>query len=406
MTKFNPKEYRGKARIFQSLPGHRGISRVWVWNQALAQYEPPPRGNRYAARRYELFGKRRVRSPQHFFATLDDALNWQLQVPTTTEVEAPKRASGLTFANVKEQFKKYRFPLLSAGTRLVYERLFPIFEFFDDFVMEDITPKVIDRWVEVVLAKDATSRRRHYEKEYETLRSIMNWYRDRCEDSGFTIPLRKRHKEALRANRKKFKTVTFMSVEQKAKWLEILKKTAPNLYAAAFVQVEQLLRVSEVYGMRWSNLDLENRTYRLCQSVEWLRKGGVPPRLKDGTKTIEPGDCQHLLLRQSVVDELRKLEKSKTCDLIFHRDGALWTYREIQHRYNRAFKKAELPFTATHILRHTGATQFLEETGDPLALKEMGGWATLDMAMHYGKVMNSRVRNAIEKADQKRSSAP
>jgi integrase len=77
------------------------------------------------------------------------------------------------------------------------------------------------------------------------------------------------------------------------------------------------------------------------------------------------------------------------------------TYRQIQHAFNRAFETAKLPYSSTHVLRHTGATLFLNETGDALALKQMGNWADLDVALHYGQIMGSRARNALDKASRK-----
>jgi len=84
------------------------------------------------------------------------------------------------------------------------------------------------------------------------------------------------------------------------------------------------------------------------------------------------------------------------------KNGKVLTYRQIQYVYNKAFKHAGLTsYSSTHVLRHTGATQFLNETGDALALKQMGNWADLDIALHYGEIMNSRARDALDKASRK-----
>ena len=87
--------------------------------------------------------------------------------------------------------------------------------------------------------------------------------------------------------------------------------------------------------------------------------------------------------------------------ILFHNpDRKPWLYKQIQNAYNLCFKKAGLPYSGTHICRHTGATQFLEKTGDPLALQEAGNWANQTQALHYGKILKQRLRRAIDKMDE------
>ena len=66
-----------------------------------------------------------------------------------------------------------------------------------------------------------------------------------------------------------------------------------------------------------------------------------------------------------------------------------------------AFKKAGLSHRSTHVLRHTGATLFLEESGDILAVQQMGNWKDQKMAQHYSKVLSSRARNTIDQVEKR-----
>ena len=105
-------------------------------------------------------------------------------------------------------------------------------------------------------------------------------------------------------------------------------------------------------------------------------------------------------LRSRVTEALKELKKNATSEYIFHNDGKIWTYRQVQYAYNRAFKSANLKFSSTHVCRHTGATAFLNETdGDYLALQQMGNWSDLKQALHYGKASKDRARNAVKRID-------
>ncbi|MCX6126363.1 MAG: hypothetical protein NTV34_16640 [Proteobacteria bacterium] len=68
--------------------------------------------------------------------------------------------------------------------------------------------------------------------------------------------------------------------------------------------------------------------------------------------------------------------------LIFcHDDGSCFEYKQIAGAYDRAFKNAGLPYTATHILRHGGTQRAYNENRD------------LDLA---GQLLGNNDRSTIE----------
>ena len=60
-----------------------------------------------------------------------------------------------------------------------------------------------------------------------------------------------------------------------------------------------------------------------------------------------------------------------------------------------------LPYSSTHICRHTGATKLLDETGYRLAVQQMGNWRTSQQAEYYGQIRKDRARDAVRRADEK-----
>ena len=154
--------------------------------------------------------------------------------------------------------------------------------------------------------------------------------------------------------------------------------------------------------MTWDNVDFKNGVYRVTNHVIYPRIKGEKPYLADSPSKNE-GDGGFFLsyLRGRSLDVLKKLKEEATCNLIFHKNRAFYTLHQISWAYEKAFKIAGLPYSGTHVCRHTGATNFLEETGDPLALQQHGNWSKLEQAMHYGQIMKNRVRNAIREADKK-----
>jgi integrase len=86
------------------------------------------------------------------------------------------------------------------------------------------------------------------------------------------------------------------------------------------------------------------------------------PDHKRGTKT---GADAKMPITFEVEEELKKLRanRPKGCKYFFHHKGNLLRYDMILKEFNRALKEAGLPYSGTHVIRHTIAT---------IARKEMG----------------------------------
>jgi integrase len=214
-------------------------------------------------------------------------------------------------------------------------------------------------------------------------------------------PFKKRHKAMAAISEKKVIEVKYLTLDEYLTFLEKIKEYSVMYWALALTQQAQVLRISEAAAMKWSNLDLTNRTYRISEHVAWARVKGRKSYLIGGTKTNRSGQVFYSPLRQITIDALKELEPHKSGDLIFHDNGEVLSYRKIQYAYDNAFIKAGLSQRSTHVLRHTGATLFLEETGDTLALQQLGNWNDQKMALHYGKILSSRARDAIDKAENR-----
>lgn len=392
MTNFNNKKFIGP-RIRVSLKGYPGISRIWVWDEKKEIYISPNKGHKYFARKSGASRKSKL------FENKEDASAW-LRGEGIVE---SNESTGYTICELILDWQKTAWPMLRESTKIYYAKMITLMKSIENVEVEKLTPSVVDQWLtELKSPKNIRlykSNRKSLLKELDCLKAIVNWYIECHDDTKLVKPFKKRHmrmaiiKEAPRTN------CRYMTADEYQKWLVILKTGSPLYYALALVQTRQLLRISEVCAMKWSNL---NRNYRLCEHVIWPRVGGRPAEIVLGTKNMRGGEVHHLPLWQDVVEVLRELQESKNCDLIFNDNGNILTYRQVQHRYNTAFKKANLPYSSTHVCRHTGATAFLNETGDYLALQQMGNWADLKIALHYGKVLGSRAKEALTKAEKPR----
>lgn len=303
-----------------------------------------------------------------------------------------------TIRDVVESWKKEAWPHIKTNTRLQYARCIEFIEPLNGRQIETIKAADIDQLIAGWKLKNIKSHQRiSFVKEYDVVKMVFIWYQRNFDDAKLTLPFKDRHKKQILVKAKAKAVRRFMTEDETKAFLSALREEGELYFVIAAIQIMQLMRISEVLAMRWSNLDAKNNQYHLCEHVVWERLGGVKPRLEAGTKTIKAGEVYTINLFQQSVALISSLVRHKKSDLIFHDGGDILTYRQVQYRFDNAFKKAGLPFRATHVLRHTGATRFYNLSGDILALQHMGTWADARMAQHYAKISSVRAKEAISK---------
>lgn len=398
--KFDPKKYLDRDLVRVEVPNAPSVSRRYVWSKLKARYEEPHRGKIYEARRWNILSRKRETK---LFESLEEARHWQQS--DFTKPEASSRSDKYTINDLLLDWQKSSWPMLRPTTVIYYSKIIRVFEPLLGVEVEALTPKIIDEWLLEIKSPKwlATYRstRKSLDKELETLKAMVNWYIEHNDDTKLVSPFKKRHQKALKIRDACVKRSSYMTNSELATWMEELREYSDVFAALAWTQVRQILRVSEVCAMKWSNLDLASRAYRVCEHALWTRQRGDEVKIVPGTKTLKAGDSYTTYLRADVAALLSQIPKHPESDLIFHDEGQPLTYRQVQAAYDRAFVRSKLPYRGTHVLRHTGATEFLEETSDLLALQQMGNWRDAKMAMHYAKITATRARDAIEKAERK-----
>lgn len=125
----------------------------------------------------------------------------------------------------------------------------------------------------------------------------------------------------------------------------------PGLYPAVVLALTSLLRLGNVLGLRWRDLDLGRDEIRVPAE-----------RVKTRVELVLP-------LAPSAKRAILELPKGGADDLVFG-------VGEIKKPFGSAVKRAGLRDVTFHALRRTGAT-YLRERGVPLEVAmHLGGWST------------------------------
>lgn len=400
--------YQGKNRIYVQLSQYPGISKLLVWNNDEQEYQAPIRGKAYVARKYirERGIPKRV---SEFFEDLSSARSWQVDSNVeNSEAEGVKeQASDKTFKEVVGTWLKSDFTRLRSTTQIRYQYM--LGRYFDplmDLNMSTFKAKTIDEWIEYLRSLPRTGKRYSFKHEYDLLMTILKFHAEYCD--AFTVPKKKRHRENVRIREKSNLKNNDLLEEDFNLFLEQLRIDSGEMFAVmATVQYYHALRVSEAAALSWEDVSFRNpaeesRLY-VRKAVKWLRKKGVSPVLENNFKNskVNTGLKEHPLFKKSY-EALLKIKGDNSKGLIFQDQGQLLTYKAIQNAYNRAFKKAGLPYTATHSLRHGGCRNLYDKTGDLSLAQQHLGNTSIQSTLVYAQ-RSSNALTGIAKMSFKES---
>lgn len=401
---FDPR-IRQKKDIIAVKTKWAGIRQIWQWDDRFKCYKRRTEGNKYSVWKLERTGKT-TRQVEKAFARLEQAREWRKFVGVG---DPPPQQ--MTLLEVIVKYFKHQSGRIKPTTLETYHVNCKHFNFLNDMYVIEITPKVIDRWFSELkdpqYLKSQHKTRTSYRHDLSLLRQVLGYYGEYIDDC-YQMPVKKRHyedciidKEKYLANRQKNKSkyipkehVILFLKTLKARSLRLDNPMIDCLYHLASLQVQTGMRIGEVCALSWQNIDLEHGDILVHKTVHWLRGKGQKPIISQITKT---GESRTIPLMTNTVRHLKewKLKCDPRSKLVFAKNNDIIPYRTVQYHYDHAFKEADLPYSSTHILRHSFATLFLESTSDHNALKGILGHKTLKQTEHYGCVTDKLKKDGM-----------
>lgn len=157
------------------------------------------------------------------------------------------------------------------------------------------------------------------------------------------------------------------------------------------------LRIGELCGLKWENIDFDNAVLYVKRTVQRVSKNGKSqviigtPKSKTSVRTVPVPDF--------VLDILRKY---RSCDdfYIITRKSKPTEPRTMQNRFKAILKSCNIRNVNFHLLRHTYATVCIEKGFDPKTLSELLGHAdasiTLNRYVHSSMQMKKNYVSRLQ----------
>ena len=213
-----------------------------------------------------------------------------------------------------------------------------------------------------------------------------------------------------------------MSREQVATLLDIAAKEKFRYLTAIIVALTTGLRRSEVFGLRWEDIDLVNHIVRIRQVLLTTTQG---VRIVSRTKTKEsrnaigiPARLSDLLTRHKAEQEaeraaaLKRAEEDRTkfgdkvnfsdyyeeCDLVFRQEnGRRVDPNSVDRSFGKLLKKAGLPHFRIHDLRHTFVSLLIDSGIHAKRVQMAARHASITQTMdRYGHLFSPIVAEVSE----------
>lgn len=396
---------------------YSGIYKVMRFDSESGTYVECVRGKKYTATK-SLFVDAKRKQIEKSFETLQEALDWRRY---GSDSQTSLNQETISFGALVEKYLQHKKNRVRASTYKKDSAFTKHIRMLYKIPISQFTFREIDQWLNRVKQTDYLSTqhktRQSYFREVGFIGCVFAYAKDYI-DPSIISPVLKRHKTDSIVDAKKFKVKKqsnsnrYLSNSEREAFeasLDVLASDDIRLKSLALMAKLQLrtgLRVSEAAAIEWKDLSTKNEmaVLNVSKSVEYVRQRGLTPQVVQATKTYETRLLPFCRDFYQALKEFQLLTGRRE-GLVFSEDGKTpYTYRQIQHFYDRAFEAAGIEMRGTHLLRHTFATLFIEKTGNQVALKGILGHSSIKQTDHYAKVTLEGMLSAAQKFGESLSS--
>jgi integrase len=177
-----------------------------------------------------------------------------------------------------------------------------------------------------------------------------------------------------------------MTREQMAAFLAAVE---PRHYALFLTMARTGMRISEVIGLEWGDIDIAGREITIARAVS---RGAVG--------APKSGHSRRVDMSEQLAAALMAVRPASPAGPVFTVGGARISEDWIRGALARGLKAAGLPHFSPHAFRHSYASQMLQASESPAYVQRQLGHASISLTVDtYGSWLPSSNRAAANRLD-------
>jgi integrase len=208
----------------------------------------------------------------------------------------------------------------------------------------------------------------------------------------------------LQLRREKKKVIEPLTGEKVSLFLETCAIKTPDHYPFLLCAFHTRMRLGELLGLRWGDLDwhekfiLVQRSYKLGRMTP--TKTGKVRRVDMSDQLIGAMGSLYIQRKREALQEGR----GEVVETVFHRAGKPMEQNYIRRVFKRILIQAGLREIRLHDIRHTFASLLISDGASPVYVKEQLGHSSIQMTVDiYAHLIPSSNREMVNRLDSQLS---
>ena len=365
---------------------------------------------------YDADGKRRTKRFQRKADGRDFLDNLHQTASPQTDTRLPGQAvnHGNTVGSWMDQWlETYARPTVKLSTYCSYEMMTRVHvkPSLGDILLVKLDPVTLQEFFNQKYSNGKTTGEGGLSAK--TLRNLRNLFHLALEQARKNGLIQTNLVEGVRLPKEQKREMRVLSrEEQRRLMLACRAMPEPASFGVIFTLFTGL-RMREVCGLRWDNVDMERRQFLVCETRNRLPNHDDSIEASTSVCTVSTTKTDHSRRIVYLCDELYQ-ELSRYQEIQFsimgqypgynagryvfcQENGEPYEPRTYQDLFKRCVSRAGIPGANFHSLRHTFATRALEQGMDPVTLSKLLGHANASITLDkYGHSFESQKRAGME----------
>ncbi len=352
-------------------------------------------------------GKQGKKAAEEFANKLEAKLAWA-EASGESVVLSPESKVSTVGSYLTEWLKVYAEPHCKPSTyrgykRSVEKRLIPHFGHLplNGLKREDVKRFIADQIELTVVRGDQDKSRKKARWTIQGyLVPLKAAYNQAIEDGVVTFNPVARLGRLLRGHQDRRAHVQPLTRTETQALLRVASERYQFLYPVLLCAVRAGLRMGELIGLRWGDIDFQGRFIEVRHSVVL----GLDTTTKSHKiRRVEMSQQLHdTLKRLKEVNQLEALSNDKVVQpfVFLSPEGKRWDDRNLRRAWYRCLEKAEIRTVRFHDLRHTFVSLLIQQGAHPKYIQEQAGHSSIQVTMDtYGHLFPNRDKGWADKLD-------